>query len=219
MTANKPKLWHCYNARSLRALWTLEEMGIDYELEVMPFPPRYFVEGYKELNSLGTVPYFEHDGQSMTESTGICLYLIERFGFVDQLGVKTDHPAYADFLNWLFHSDATLTFPQTIFFRYTALEPEDKRQPKVADDYRKWYLARLVRLEQHLQSNQYLCDNRFTIADIAITYALHFGELLGISADYSEVITGYLNRMRERPAFEQSLTYGEELDPYKNLPS
>ena len=219
MSDKKPKLWHCYNSRSLRALWALEEMGIDYDLEVMPFPPRYFVESYKKLNPLGTVPYFEHEGQSMTESTGICLYLVERFGLVKEFGVEPNHPAYADYLNWLFHSDATLTFPQTIFFRYTALEPEERRQPTVANDYRKWYLARLVRLEQHLASNQFLCDGRFTIADIAITYALHFGGLLGIADDYSEVIKSYLTRMRERPAFIKSLTYGVEFDPYKDLPS
>lgn len=35
------KLWHCHNARSLRALWAMEEMGMDYELEIMPFPPRF----------------------------------------------------------------------------------------------------------------------------------------------------------------------------------
>ena len=34
------KLWHCAGARSLRPLWALEEMGLDYELEVLPFPPR-----------------------------------------------------------------------------------------------------------------------------------------------------------------------------------
>ena len=31
------KLYHCKGARSLRALWALEEMGLDYEVEVMPF--------------------------------------------------------------------------------------------------------------------------------------------------------------------------------------
>jgi len=35
------KLWHCHNARSLRPLWALEEMGLDYELELLPFPPRF----------------------------------------------------------------------------------------------------------------------------------------------------------------------------------
>ena len=52
------KLWHCNNARSLRPLWALEEMELPYELEVMPFPPRFLQREYLEINSLGTVPYF-----------------------------------------------------------------------------------------------------------------------------------------------------------------
>ncbi len=54
-SASRPKLWHCYNSRSLRPLWALEEMGIDYDLEVMLFPPRYRHDGYKDVNVLGTV--------------------------------------------------------------------------------------------------------------------------------------------------------------------
>ena len=52
------KLWHCNNARSLRPLWALEEMGLEYELEVMPFPPRFLHKPYMEINPLGTIPYF-----------------------------------------------------------------------------------------------------------------------------------------------------------------
>ncbi|MBT6316902.1 MAG: glutathione S-transferase family protein, partial [Gammaproteobacteria bacterium] len=33
------KLYHCKRSRSLRPLWTLEEMGLDYELITMEFPP------------------------------------------------------------------------------------------------------------------------------------------------------------------------------------
>ena len=50
------KLWHCNGSRSLRPLWALEEMGLDYEVEVLPFPPRVFQRDYLEVNSLGTVP-------------------------------------------------------------------------------------------------------------------------------------------------------------------
>ena len=74
----KVKLWHCHNSRSLRVLWALEELCIDYDIEVMSFPPRYKVEGYKELNSLGTVPYFVDGDTQMTESSAICHYLAEK---------------------------------------------------------------------------------------------------------------------------------------------
>ena len=39
------KLYHCKDARSLRPLWTLEEMGLEYELINMEFPPRFTYPG------------------------------------------------------------------------------------------------------------------------------------------------------------------------------
>ena len=72
------KLYHCRNARSLRPLWTLEELGADYELVNMPFPPRSAYPGYLGINPLGTVPTFVDGPLTMTESTGICHYLVDR---------------------------------------------------------------------------------------------------------------------------------------------
>ena len=210
----KPKLWHCYNSRSLRALWALEEMGLDYELEVMPFPPRVRQPGYKAINSLGTVPYFTDGAVSLTESSGICLYLVERYQQYE-FGLRPDHPEYGDYLNWLFHSDATLTFPQTIFLRYAVLEPEARRQPAVASDYRHWYLTRLRRLEEHIPGRIWLCDERFTIADIAIGYALLLGELLGIGDDYAPALADYLNRLKGRPAFQRCQAISPEANAFR----
>ena len=45
------KLYHCHNSRSLRPRWALEEMGLDYELETLPFPPRVFAKHYKEFTN------------------------------------------------------------------------------------------------------------------------------------------------------------------------
>jgi len=198
------KLWHCNNARSLRPLWALEEMGLDYELEILPFPPRRLRPEYLNVNPLGTVPYLVDGGVRMSESTGICHYLVEKYRQYD-FGLKPEHPEYGDYLNWLYHSDATLTFPQTIYLRYAMLEPEANRQPKVAEDYRKWYLARLQLLNHHLREREFLCDQRFTIADIAICYALYLGELIGIAVDYQPQVKSYLKRMKMRPGFIRAL--------------
>ena len=62
------KLYHCKDARSLRPLWCLEEMGLDYELINMEFPPRFNYKGYIDINPLGTVPAFVDGGATMTES-------------------------------------------------------------------------------------------------------------------------------------------------------
>lgn len=207
VAGTKPKLWHCHNARSLRPLWALEEMGIDYDVEVLPFPPRFLRREYLGTNVLGTVPFFTDGDTEMTESTGICHYLVERYDRHD-FGIAADHPEFGDYLNWLYHSDATLTFPQTIVLRYRELEPEERRLPQAVADYSRWYIARLRRLDAHVVDRQYLCDGRFTIADIAIGYALYLGKLQGLAGDYTPQVSDYLARLAERPAFGRAVAVG-----------
>ena len=139
-------LYHCDGARSFRPLWMLEEMGLAYELKMLPFPPRVFAKEYLALNPLGTIPLMIDGDTKMTESSGICHYLGTRHG-PTPLMVGVDDPAYGAFLNWMYFSDATLTFPQTLVLRYTQLEPEERRNPQVATDYAKWFLGRLRAVE------------------------------------------------------------------------
>ena len=40
------KIFGCNDSRHVRPLWTAEEMGLDYELEMLPFPPRFFKKEY-----------------------------------------------------------------------------------------------------------------------------------------------------------------------------
>ena len=208
---NKIKLWHCHNARSLRPLWALEEMGIDYHLEVLPFPPRFLQKDFLAINVLGTVPYMVDGDTHMTESSAMCHYLARRYQKSDFF-IAEEHAQYGNFLNWLYHSDATLTFPQTVYLRYAVMEREERRQPQVADDYRKWYLARLRLLDSHILENEFLCDSRFTIADIVIGYALFLGESLGFAGDYSPQVRDYLKRLKQRPALSRSIALTESLD-------
>ncbi|MEY9634549.1 glutathione S-transferase [Bradyrhizobium japonicum] len=139
-------LYHCDAARSFRPLWMLEEMGLPYELKMLPFPPRVFAKEYLALNPLGTIPFMVDGETKMTESSGICHYLGIKHG-PTPLMVGPKDPAYGAFLNWMYFSDATLTFPQTLVLRYTQLEPEERRNPQVAGDYAKWFLGRLRAVE------------------------------------------------------------------------
>jgi len=199
------KLYHCKGARSLRPLWTLEEMGIPYELETMRFPPRAFREGYLDINPLGTVPAFTDGDLTMTESAGICQYLVDRYGPTD-LGVTPAEKDYGTYLNWLHRSDATLTFPQTIVLRYTQLEPEERRLKQAADDYTQWFFARLRSVEQATADREYLCAGRFTIADIAVGFALYLAETLSLRPGFKPNTEAYYSRLCARPAFQRAVT-------------
>ena len=205
------KLWHCANSRSMRPLWTMEEMGLDYELEVMQFPPRFLHAGYTDINPIGTVPFFTDDAGGadsmiqMTESAGISQYLVDRYG-PTSLAVGVNEPGYGDYLNWLHRSDATLTFPQTLVLRYTILEPEATRLHKVAEDYTKWFYSRLRSVELATAHNEFLVANRFTIADIAVGFALQLSESLGLADGFKPNTKAYYERLKARPAFQKAIS-------------
>ena len=198
------RLYHCPDARSFRALWTLEELGLDFELTNMRFPPRTEYPGYLDINPLGTVPTFVDGPLTMTESTAICHYLADRHAPND-LRVDPADPAYGDYLNWLYRSDATLTFPQTIVLRYSRLEPPARRLPQAVEDYAIWYLSRLRSVEAALEGRDYLCAGRFTIADIAVHFALYLGETLDLAERYKPNCRRYLERLKERDGFQRAL--------------
>jgi len=193
------KLYHCKDARSLRPLWALEEMGLDYELINMDFPPRFSYPGYLDISPMGTVPAFVDGELTMTESTGICQYLTDKYG-PSELAMRPEEAEYGNYLDWLYRSDATLTFPQTIVLRYSKLEPEERKLPQAVADYSQWYLSRLKAVERALEGKDFLVGNRFTLADIAVTYALFLGTTLGLDQRYKPNCKRYLAQMMERPA-------------------
>lgn len=199
------KLYHCRGTRSLRPLWTLEEMELHYEPIMLPFPPRSLDRSYLQVNPLGTVPYMVDGDVRMSESTAICLYLTTRYG-PTPLALSADEPEYPLFLNWLFFSDATLTFPQIIVLRYRQFEPPERRAHQAAADYERWFYGRLRIVEDALAQREWLCGGRFTIADIAIAYALHLADaIVGLDGGFDKQVRDYLNRARARPGFHRAM--------------
>ncbi|KUR70482.1 glutathione S-transferase [Novosphingobium fuchskuhlense] len=195
------ELYHCRDARSFRALWALEEMGLPYRLHTMPFPPRFQVPEYLAQNPLGTIPLLVDGETRMTESSAIPHYLATRHG-PSPLAVAPDEPDYGLYLDWLHRSEATLTFPQTIVLRYTRLEPEERRLQQAADDYTQWFFSRLKHLTRALaEPREWLCAGRFTMADVCTAYALLLAKDLGLDYKFSPEIAAYWERASARPAF------------------
>lgn len=198
-------LYHCVSARSFRPLWMLEELGLPYQLHMLPFPPRALARSYLQENPLGTVPLLVEGDTRMTESAAICEYLAARHSPAGGTAVAADDPAYGAYLNWLHMSDATLTFPQTLVLRYTHFEPAARKQQQVAEDYSRWFLARLRAVDAAVQRHEYVCAERFTAADVAVGYALLLASHLGLSAQFTPAVAAYWDRLQSRPAFQRAL--------------
>lgn len=197
-------LHHCVSARSFRPLWMLEELGLPYTLRMLPFPPRALARHFLADNPLGTVPLLVEGDTRMTESAATCQYLAARHS-PGQLDVPATDPAHGAYLNWLHMGEATLTFPQTLVLRYTHFEPEERKQPQVADDYSRWFLARLKAVDAALRQQDFLCAGRFTAADVSVHYALMLASHLGLAAQFSDTVRHYHQRLEQRPAFQRAL--------------
>ena len=201
------KIWATQGSRAIRPIWTAEEMGLDYELTMMPFPPRVFMKEYLDVNMLGTIPYLTDGEVKMTESVAMAQYLVEKYGPTD-LRVLPDEPDYPSYLNWLFHSDATLTFPQTVVLRYKLQEPGVA--DAAVDGYSRWFVSRLKLLETTLEDREYLCSDRFTIADICVSYAITLADSLGIEQAFKPNIKRWTDMLFERAAYKKSMSYKHE---------
>lgn len=208
-------LWHCVDARSFRALWALEEIGLPYRLEVLPFPPRFLAREYLAINPLGTIPLLIDGDARMTESAAICQYLADRYAG-PPLAVGRNEPAYAPYLNALHFGEATLTFPQTIVLRYGRLEPQARRLPQAVADYARWTLRRLQGLEGMMAGAEYACAGRFTMADISIGYALMLSQFVGLHQQTPEPLRRYFQRLAARRAAWRRSRPSRETQPARS---
>lgn len=196
-------LYHCHNARSFRALWALEEMGLPYALHVLPFPPRKRHDGMHDINPLGTIPVLFDGDARLTESVAIPHYLATKYGPTD-LALGPEEPGYAAYLNFLVMGEATLTFPQTIHLRYQVFARPEDRRPEIARDYAEWFGSRLRNAET-LMGADYVAAGRFTMADISVGYAIMLALSVGLEEFVSDPMRAYFARLKQRPAFQRAI--------------
>ena len=100
-------LYHSPGELSSRIVWLLEELQADYELVITAFPkadgsgadPRNpHPHGYTPA----LVHHVSHDGQLVTETGAIALYLTDLFPAAD-VGVPVGHPLRGAYVSWLFY--------------------------------------------------------------------------------------------------------------------
>ncbi|WP_298333888.1 glutathione S-transferase family protein [uncultured Erythrobacter sp.] len=195
-----PILYTCAGSRGLRATWAAEEAGIKLDLRMLPFPPRHKAPEYLETNPLGTIPMLVDGETQMTESCAIAHYLAV-MGGADQLIVAPGQKDYGEYLDYTYHADATITFPQTVYMRFALFE-KHKGWEDAGHAYANWFEKRLVKIEQRLERREFLCADRFTVADICVGYALILAKSVGLDGRIPEPIKTYRDRLTSREAYK-----------------
>lgn len=197
------RLHHCHQTRSMRSLWLLNELGVEYELVIHPFDKSLRAPEFLTLNPAGRVPALEIDDQVIWESGAITQVLCERFPDVG-MGRVSDDPERSEWLIWLHFAETISQHSAALTQQHIALYDDSMRSPIVtrleAKRLGKCYGA----LERRLDGRKYLLDSGFCAADIgvgqALYMALHFARL-----DEFPNTANWYDRITARPGFKASL--------------
>ena len=199
------KLYHSKGSRSARVLWLLEELGVEYEIETLPFDPKALRSPDYLANPFGKVPVFVDDGATMFESVAIMQYLLEHYGD-GHLEPDRSGPDYGMFLQWMQFGESTLMGPVSMIVENTQLLPEAERRPELAAQGRRSFEFYAKELDTRLQGQTYLVDDTFTAADIVVGYALHVADSCQALPSSLKALRAYYERLAARPAFQKAMS-------------
>jgi glutathione S-transferase len=177
--------------RDIRVRWALEEAGLPYRVEGVPFRDR---DGeHLAHQPFGQVPWLTDDGISIFESGAILLHLGEK----SRALLPTDPRRRSEALEWLFaalNSVEMASLPWSVFM--FSGDTGDTPGWKKLNEFLE---GRLKRLEPVLAKREWLAGE-FSIADILMADVLRLVDRLGGLKDYPAA-RDYLARATARPAF------------------
>jgi glutathione S-transferase len=202
------KVYHIPMFRSLRVVWLMEELGEDYELIRVPFPPE---PDTRPPGFLGAAPTIVDGDIVMGESIAILQYLTGRrlqtsMALKLTVGPNPDPAAYAEHLQFLHLGEASLMTPLALVGRTRRMAPEGERSNYTAEVCAELFARRLGAVEQRLADGRaYLTGEAFTIADISVGYALAYAGFRGLDDLVTPGAGEYLKRLQARPAYQRAI--------------
>jgi glutathione S-transferase len=185
-------------SRALRVLWTLEELGLEYDhIDAAPHS-----EAITRVSPAGKVPVLVADGDVLTDSVAIMTFLADRHGALG-FAPGTVARARQDSLTHLIldEFDALLWTAA----RHSFVLPESLRLPAIKDSL----IWEFTRSQAHMVARMdatgpFLTGDTMTIADILLAHCC------GWAANAKFPVTeprlqDHMAMMRARPSFGRAL--------------
>ena len=194
--------------RAGRVVWLLEELGLEYEVNIMPFTK----EGLKSpehraRHALGRVPVLEDGDISIFESGAIIDYVLERHKN-GSLKPSADAPEFPFYLQWYHYCEGMVMPPMNQIVVQTILLPPDRRDETVLNQAKNLLTKSLAPVNENLADKDYLIGD-FSAADIMLGHSCFMANRLGCVNDEMLNIKDYVARIADRSAFQKAITMGE----------
>ncbi|KMJ44814.1 glutathione S-transferase [Xenorhabdus khoisanae] len=188
------KIYTFPKSRSLRVLWTLEELGVSYDtikVDLLNDSPSVI-----SPHSRGKVPFMVDGDISIEETLSICLYLCEKYP--EKSFYSSDLKEKSSINSWLSFALTDLESPIWNLLKQLVFIPEEKRSLELVNYFRK-ESEKVINQLKFDKGHEWITGNNFTLADIFMSHTLLWAKLCGISI--SPAINDYINRATNRASY------------------
>lgn len=190
-------LYELQPTRSARVRWTLLELGILFESIEGRGPEIFALPELAQIHPMSKLPALRDNGRPLFESAAICTWLSDSH---PEAGLIAPSGAWARALHdqWTAFTLAEVEANLQHTARNRFIYSEEKRVPAVYEQ-NAWEAKRgLTVLDSALNGKSWLVENRFSVTDIFVGYAVCWARVQGMTADLPN-LAAYAERILARP--------------------
>lgn len=197
-------IYHLDTSRSERIVWLMEELGLEYELELFQRNDNGSApDALRKIHALGKAPVIRDGNTVLAESGAIVDYIVHRYAG-DRLAVAPAAHDYARYIYWFHFAEGSL-MSLLILALVLSRVPEADASP-VRTRVLERMKQTLAFIDSELAQATYFAGATFSAADVMMTFPFttmrHF--LKYDLAPYANIL-GYLQRIESRPAYQKAM--------------
>ena len=197
-------LFHAPGSRSVRIIWLLEELGLEYKLETIKRGE--INQAFIDANPFSKFPTIIDNNIVMSESVAIVQYILQKYG---EGRLEPDHNSheYAEYLQWLNFGESVLIDPIVSILINKIFRPEEHRHEYSIQSAEQSFAKTIKTLNSIMEGRTYIMGDDFTAADIINGYTLRLADNLKLlsASPETENVVGYFKSLQSRTAYQKAI--------------
>ncbi len=214
---------HLNNSRSHRVLWLLEELGIPYEIKHYEREASLRAPAaLRAVHPLGKSPTVTDGDETLAESGAILEYLVEQYG-QGRLAPSPGTPEHRRYRYWMHYAEGSFmpSLVLMLIFRQMPKQPMPMLARPVVRALASTVIETFVQpqidshlsfIEGELEKTLWFSGSEFSVADIQMSFPVEAAAARGGLNASRPKTWGYLQRIRERPAYQRAIAKGGPLE-------
>jgi glutathione S-transferase len=202
---------HLNNSRSQRVLWLLEELGTEYDIKYYQRDAKTMLapQELRQVHPLGKSPVVTDGDITLAETGAIIEYIVSKYGN-GKLIPAPDTPERIRYKYWLHYAEGSAMPPLllNLILERFGLGDSDAMSGFVAPQIKLHYDY----IDSELSKNTWFAGEKFTAADIEMSFPLELLTLHPEQIDSRPKIKEFLKHIHARPAYKRALERGGQYD-------